>query len=76
MTDEDDAVAAAAEVGWPVAIKRSSALLQHKTEAGALALGITDEARLRDEYRRIAAIDGGPAPRCWSRRWRPGRRSC
>ena len=60
VTGEDDAVAAAGEVGWPVAIKLSSALLQHKTEAGALALGIADEARLRDEYRRIAAIDGGP----------------
>jgi acyl-CoA synthetase (NDP forming) len=59
VTDEDDAVAAADEAGWPVAIKLSSALLQHKTEAGALALGITGEAGLRDEYRRIAAIDGG-----------------
>jgi acetate---CoA ligase (ADP-forming) len=57
--DEDDALAAAAEVGWPVALKRSVAGLRHKTEAGALALGVADEATLRREYRRLAA--GGAA---------------
>jgi acetate---CoA ligase (ADP-forming) len=52
--DEDDAVAAAGEVGWPVALKRSVAGLHHKTEAGALALGVADEPTLRREYRRLA----------------------
>src|SRR3954468_12866332 len=52
--DEDDAVAAAGEVGWPVALKRSVAGLRHKTEVGALALGVADERTLRREYRRLA----------------------
>jgi acetate---CoA ligase (ADP-forming) len=55
--DEDDAVAAAVELGWPVALKRSAAGLTHKTEAGALALGVGDEPTLRREYRRLA--EGG-----------------
>jgi acetate---CoA ligase (ADP-forming) len=56
--DEDDAVRAAGEVGLPVALKRSVAGLRHKTEAGALALGVADEATLRREYRRLAAAGG------------------
>jgi succinyl-CoA synthetase beta subunit len=52
--DEDDAVAAAGELGWPVALKRSEAGLRHKTETGALALGVADERTLRREYRRLA----------------------
>src|SRR4051794_1150713 len=56
--DEDDAVAAAGELGWPVALKRSAAGLTHKTEAGALALGVRDEATLRHEYRRLAGGNG------------------
>jgi acetyl-CoA synthetase len=56
--DEDDALAAAGELGWPVALKRSVAGLRHKTEAGALALGVADESTLRREYRRLAAGGG------------------
>jgi len=56
--DEDDALAAAGELGWPVALKRSVAGLRHKTEAGALALGVADEATLRREFRRLAAGGG------------------
>ena len=56
--EEDDALAAAGELGWPVALKRSLAGLRHKTEAGALALGVADEATLRREYRRLAAGGG------------------
>jgi succinyl-CoA synthetase beta subunit len=57
--DEDDAVAAAGELGWPVALKRSVAGLRHKTEAGALALGVADEGTLRREYRRLASASAG-----------------
>jgi acetyl-CoA synthetase len=59
--DEDDAVAAAGEIGWPVAVKRSAAGLTHKTEAEALALGVSDERTLRAEYRRLAGRDGDGA---------------
>jgi acetate---CoA ligase (ADP-forming) len=59
---EDDAVAAAGEVGWPVALKRSVSGLRHKTETGALALDVADEDTLRREYRRLLALSGvGPA---------------
>jgi acyl-CoA synthetase (NDP forming) len=58
VADEDDAVRAAAELGWPVAVKRSSPAIRHKTEAGALALDVADEPTLRAEYRRLVAIDG------------------
>lgn len=58
-SDEEDALAAAVQLGWPVAVKASSPLLRHKTEAGALALGVGDETTLRDEYRRLAGL-GGP----------------
>ncbi len=38
------AVAAAARIGYPVALKAQSAGLAHKTEAGAVMLGLADEA--------------------------------
>lgn len=53
---EDDAVAAAAALGGPVALKRSSRELRHKSEAGALALGVEGEAAVRRAYR---AVRGG-----------------
>ena len=59
--DEEDAVRAAAELGWPVALKRSAAGLRHKTESGALALGVADEVTLRREYRRLVALAGETA---------------
>ena len=54
VAGEDDAVAAAHELGGPVAIKATSAGLRHKTEAGALALGVAGEAAVRAAYRRVA----------------------
>jgi acetyl-CoA synthetase len=57
--DEEDAVAAARELGWPVAVKRSASGLTHKTEEGALALDVPDEGTLRAEYRRLARRGGG-----------------
>lgn len=39
-SDRDRAVAVAAEVGFPVAMKLQSASLQHKTEAGGVVLGV------------------------------------
>ena len=45
VAGEDDAVAALAELGGPVAVKLSSPELRHKTAAGALALDVADEPR-------------------------------
>ncbi|HTE61234.1 MAG TPA: acetate--CoA ligase family protein, partial [Solirubrobacteraceae bacterium] len=55
VAGEDDAVRAARELGGPVAIKASAAALQHKSEAGALALGVAGDAAVRAAYRRVAA---------------------
>jgi acyl-CoA synthetase (NDP forming) len=56
VAGEDDAVAALAELGGPVAVKRSSPALRHKTQAGALALDVAAEPDVRAAYR---ALDNG-----------------
>src|SRR5207244_2070409 len=47
VVGEEDAAAALAELGAPVAVKRSSPALRHKTAAGALRLGLADEPGVR-----------------------------
>jgi acetate---CoA ligase (ADP-forming) len=59
---EDDAVAALAELGGPVALKLSAAELRHKSELGALVLHLADESALREAHRRLAALAEGGAP--------------
>jgi acetyl-CoA synthetase len=61
VAGEDDAVAALAELGGPVAVKRSSADLRHKTEAGALALDVAAEPGVRAAYRAVASRNGAGA---------------
>lgn len=50
-----DAPARAATLGFPVAIKMMSPLLQHKTEAGAVALGLESAEAVRDAVARMRA---------------------
>ena len=64
----DEARLAAAEIGYPVAVKVVSPDIQHKTEIGAVRLGLRDEDQLSRAYadvlsaartaRADAAIDG------------------
>jgi acyl-CoA synthetase (NDP forming) len=64
----DEACIAAAAIGYPVAMKIESADLPHKTEAGGVLLGLSDEDAVRSAYDEIvrnarrfkvdAAIDG------------------
>jgi acyl-CoA synthetase (NDP forming) len=56
VADEDECVRVASEVGWPVVAKLSGSGLRHKSEAGAVMLGIEDEAALREAYRRLCDL--------------------
>jgi acyl-CoA synthetase (NDP forming) len=47
VADADAAVPAARDIGYPVAVKVVSPDLPHKTEAGAVTLGVRDEPALR-----------------------------
>ncbi len=49
--DEEDAAEIAERLGRPVALKLVAAGLRHKTEAGAVALGLEDERNVRWAYR-------------------------
>jgi acyl-CoA synthetase (NDP forming) len=55
---ENEAVAAFQELGSPVALKLSAAGLRHKTEIGAIALGVRDETAVREAFRRVGAVHG------------------
>lgn len=57
----DDAVAAAAGLGGAVALKVQSPDLPHKSEAGAVALGVEGEAAVRKAY---AAVLAGARRHC------------
>jgi acetate---CoA ligase (ADP-forming) len=55
VADADDAVRVAAELGGAVAVKGSSPMLRHKSERGAVALGVSGADAVRAAYARIAA---------------------
>ena len=57
VADAEEAVAVAGEIGLPVALKLSSAAVQHKSDVGALELGLGDERTLREAHGRLAALE-------------------
>ena len=59
---EDQAVEAAREIGFPVVVKVSSPDILHKTEAGALKIGLADEDAVRTAYREVVANAESYAP--------------
>ncbi len=54
-TSIDGAVAAADEVGWPVAVKTMAPGVQHKSDVGGVALGLAGADALRAAYEDIAS---------------------
>ncbi|HET8589948.1 MAG TPA: GNAT family N-acetyltransferase [Nakamurella sp.] len=58
VADADEAVRAAAGLGYPVVLKAADGGL-HKTELGAIRVGIGDEASLRSAVRDILAVVPG-----------------
>ncbi len=63
---EQEAVAAARRIGFPVTVKMNSPDVTHKTDVGGVILDVPDEERVRKAYRliaeaagRIGARDGG-----------------
>jgi acyl-CoA synthetase (NDP forming) len=55
VASAEEAVAAAVELGLPVALKVESADIPHKTEAGVLRLDLRDEAAVRRAYAEVMA---------------------
>jgi acetyltransferase len=56
-TSADEAVAAAAEIGYPVVLKLEAPGLLHKTEAGAVILNVTDPTSLRVGFEHLRALN-------------------
>ena len=54
-TSGDEAIAAAEEVGWPVALKTAAPGVHHKSDVGGVALGLTDADALRAAYEDVAS---------------------
>jgi acyl-CoA synthetase (NDP forming) len=50
VSSADEAIAAAEEVGWPVAIKTAAPGVHHKSDVGGVALGLTNPEALRAAY--------------------------
>jgi acetyltransferase len=50
---EDDAAAAATEVGYPVVLKLHSETITHKTDVGGVILNLEDEAAVRGAFQKI-----------------------
>jgi acetyltransferase len=52
---EDEAIAAADDIGYPVVLKLNSATITHKTDVGGVRLNLVDEDDVRGAYRAIQA---------------------
>ena len=55
VEDTEGAVAAAEHIGYPVVVKVNSADILHKTEAGAIRLGLADADAVRKAFEEVTA---------------------
>ena len=60
VRNADDAVAAAAEIGYPVALKGDVTNLPHKTDAGLVKLGLQDGVAVRSAFEEIMSNAATP----------------
>ncbi len=51
--DEDEAAAAAEEIGFPVVVKVDSMDIAHKSDAGCVKVGLRDQAEVREAFREV-----------------------
>ena len=61
VSDADGAVAALAELDGHIALKLSAPGIQHKSDVGAIELGLRSANEVRRAFARLSALDGGPA---------------
>jgi acetate---CoA ligase (ADP-forming) len=64
VTSADEALAAAARIGYPVVLKTDERGIAHKSDSGGVLLGIADDASLAAGYADIAARLGPAALVC------------
>ncbi|QCB25001.1 bifunctional GNAT family N-acetyltransferase/acetate--CoA ligase family protein [Streptomyces sp. SS52] len=57
----DDAVAAARDLGYPVALKATAPHLRHRADLGGVRLDLADEEQLRRAYTELTELFGTPA---------------
>ena len=57
VANEDEAVAAAFNIGFPVAVKINSPDVTHKTDVGGVVLNVPDQAGVRAAFRKLAAVE-------------------
>jgi acetyltransferase len=53
---EEEAVAAAREMGYPVAVKMNSPDVTHKSDVGGVILNVKDETGVRKAFRELAGV--------------------
>jgi acyl-CoA synthetase (NDP forming)/RimJ/RimL family protein N-acetyltransferase len=76
---EDEAVAAAEELGWPVALKSLAGNLRHRIDLGGVRLDVTGPQALRDamaQVRRVLAQHCEPEDRFEVQRMAPAGAAC
>lgn len=56
--NEKEALQAAERLGFPLAAKVVSPKILHKSDAGGVAIGISDAAKLKEVYNRLQALPG------------------
>jgi acetyl coenzyme A synthetase (ADP forming)-like protein len=58
VTSDEDAVAAAREIGYPVVLKAAGPEILHKSDVGGVVLGLGDDASVRRAFSELAARIG------------------